>query len=297
MALGGTDILTIDIANPSLNPIPLSGINFMSSLPAGLTVGSALNSMCGGLLATWAPRTILLDSAFLMPGSHCQLQVVVTGAANGAYSVTGMISSHEGGNGTSASTGVIVATYAPPIITAQFGASSLQVGGTTSLTFTITNPNVAVNPNAVRPAALAPGDLTGIGFSDTLPSGLAIATPNGLTGDCGGGTITAPAGGQTISLTGASLAAGASCSFSVAVLAVSAGVQENSTGPVGSVQAASGDPGSATLTVGSATPPPTTTGGPAGTPDPTNVPAIALALAFGAIAALALAARRKGVEA
>jgi hypothetical protein len=89
-----------------------------------------------------------------------------------------------------------------------------------------------------------------------------VATPNGLTGSCGGGTIGAAAGGNTIALTGATLAAGDNCVFSVNVLGVSAGTKSNSTGAVGSTEAGAGDPGSATVTVGaSATQPPTSTGG------------------------------------
>jgi len=88
-----------------------------------------------------------------------------------------------------------------------------------------------------------------------------VATPNGLTGSCGGGTIGAAAGGSTITLTGATLAAGANCVFSVTVLGSSAGTKNNSTGAVGSTEAGPGDPGSAGLVVGtSASQPPTSTG-------------------------------------
>jgi hypothetical protein len=102
---------------------------------------------------------------------------------------------------------------------------SLGVGGTTNLTFTLNNPNSSIS-------------LTGLAFTDTFPAGLIVSTPNGLVSSCGG-TITATAGGNTISLSGATLAAGASCSFSVSVTATGStlGQLTNTTSTVTSAQA------------------------------------------------------------
>jgi len=77
---------------------------------------------------------------------------------------------------------------APPVIIKAFGAASIPLNGATSLTFTIQNNNTTTT-------------LTGVGFSDTLPAGLVVSTPNGLTGSCGGGTITATQATNVISLT------------------------------------------------------------------------------------------------
>ena len=128
------------------------------------------------------------------------------------------------------------ACVAPSTIAKTFGAASISLGGTTTLTFTLTNPNATVA-------------LTGVGFTDTLPSGLLVATPNGLTGTCGGGTITAVAGSGSISLTGAALAATASCSFAVNVTGTSAGTKTNTTSAVTSNESPAGSPATAAVVV------------------------------------------------
>jgi uncharacterized repeat protein (TIGR01451 family) len=62
--------------------------------------------------------------------------------------------------------------------------------------------------------------ITGLSFIDILPDtpaqGLRITNPAVTSNTCGG-TLTAPNGGTAISLTGGSLAAGASCVVSVSV--------------------------------------------------------------------------------
>jgi uncharacterized repeat protein (TIGR02543 family)/uncharacterized repeat protein (TIGR01451 family) len=129
-----------------------------------------------------------------------------------------------------------IAFRATPTITKAFGAASMAPGDTTSLTFTLTNANASIT-------------LTGVGFTDTLPAGLQIADQNGLTGSCGGGTITAPGATPTLSLTGATLPASGSCSFSVNVVATSGGRKDNTTSAVTSNEMPSGSAATATLTV------------------------------------------------
>ena len=127
----------------------------------------------------------------------------------------------------------------PPTIAKSFGAPAIGLGGTTTLTFTVLNPNSAANPQI----------LTGIAFNDTLPGGLMVASPNGLTGSCGGGTITAAAAGNSISLSGAALAAGASCSFSVNILGASSGLHTNLTTAITSGNSGPGNIATAILNV------------------------------------------------
>lgn len=130
-----------------------------------------------------------------------------------------------------------------PTIAKAFGSASIALNETTSLSFTIYNANVS-------------SPLTGVGFTDTLPAGLLVATPNGLIGSCGGGMIVATAASGGIRLTGATLAAGAGCTFSVGVTGTTAGTKNNTTGAVTSVEGGTGGTASASVSVAAATPPP-----------------------------------------
>ncbi len=118
----------------------------------------------------------------------------------------------------------------------SFGAASIPLGGSTSLSFTLTNPNTA-------------STLTGVGVTDTLPAGLVVSTPNGLTGSCGGGTLTATAGSGSVSLSGATLAESASCTFGVNVTGNTSGTKNNVTDAVTSVEGGGGLTASASLAV------------------------------------------------
>ena len=127
-------------------------------------------------------------------------------------------------------------TKLPPTIAKAFGGASVALNGNTTLTFTLANPNSSLS-------------LSGVGFTDAMPSGLTISSPNGLTGSCGGGTITAASGSTSIGLSGAALAAGASCAFTVNVMGATAGAQNNVTSAVTSTEAGNGATASAQITV------------------------------------------------
>jgi arabinogalactan endo-1,4-beta-galactosidase len=137
----------------------------------------------------------------------------------------------------------------PPTISKAYGSASVALNGTTSLTFNLSNPNASVS-------------LGGIGFTDSLPSGQVVASPNGLTGSCGGGTIAALAGSNNVSLSSATLAASASCTFSVNVAGTASGMQTNTTSAVTSNEAGNGTTASANLTVAGPSQQP---------PEPTNI--------------------------
>ena len=121
----------------------------------------------------------------------------------------------------------------PPTIAKSFSAATVSLNSSVTLTFTLSNPNPAT-------------DLTGVSFSDDMPAGLLIANPDSLGGTCDTSVVTLSP--TNISLVGAVLPANSSCTLSIDVLALAAGDQVNTTGPVTSVEGGTG--GTATATVG-----------------------------------------------
>lgn len=122
----------------------------------------------------------------------------------------------------------------PPTITKSFSAATVGLNDSVTLTFTLTNPNPAT-------------DLTGVSFNDNMPSGLIIANPDSLTGTCDPGVITPSV--NNINLVGGTILAGSSCTFSIDVLAVSAGTQVNTTDLVTSNEGGTGNTATATVSV------------------------------------------------
>ncbi len=236
VAEGDTTSLTFTLTNPN-TAVTLTGVAFTDALPAGLTVAPApnLSNTCGGTAtATAGDTAVSLSSGVIPVSSNCTVSVDVRGDTAGAKNNNVQATSNEAGSGN---TGIATTTVvAPPSLSKQFGAASIPLNGTTSLSFTVDNPNSGTT-------------LTGVGFSDSLPSGLEVATPNGLTGSCGGGTITATAGSGSVTLSGASLAATTGCTFSVNVTGITAGTQDNTTGTVTSTEGGTGNTASASIDV------------------------------------------------
>ena len=234
--LGGTSTLSFTVTNPNSNS-SLSNIGFSDTLPAGLVVATpnGLTSTCSGTVTAVPGSTVITYSGGgLTASGSCTFSVNVLSTAAGVFvNTTGAITSTEGGTGGTATDTITV--VAPPTLAKVFAPDQIPLGGTSTLTFTVTNPNSTVM-------------LTGIGFTDTLPAGLVVATPNGVTGTCSG-TVTAIAGSNSISLSGASLAANGSCTFSVNVVGTAAGVLVNTTGAITSTEGGTGGTATDTITV------------------------------------------------
>jgi len=221
--IGGSTSLNFTISNPNA-AVLLSGISFTDDLPAGLVVANpnGFSGSCGGgaIAAPAGSGTVSLIGAMLPAGGNCTFSVNVNGMTSGSKNNTTSPVTSSVGNGNVASATLTVLSL-PPAITATFAGSEIQLlgaGNSTTLNFTITNPNSAT--------------LTGIAFSDMLPAGLVVSTPNGQTGSCGGGTIAAVAASSSIVLSGATLPGATLCTFSVNVTSIAIGVQTNTTSAI-----------------------------------------------------------------
>jgi hypothetical protein len=254
VSLNGTARLEFAIENPNSTE-GLTGISFTDNLPAGLVVASPPNehgpfSTLGTVTAVAGSSTISLSGDLIEAGWTDFVDVDVTGTTAGVKTNTVQATCTEAGPGNTATASLTV--VAPPILHKSFGDASIPVGGTTTLSFTVTNPNVG--------GTFGSGyGLSGVGFSDTLPAGLVIANPNNLT--VGGypnspGTVTAIPGTNVITVSGGHVNPDLPTpKITVSVTGTTPGVKNNTTSAVTSNEAGAGDPASASLTVVVAQPP------------------------------------------
>jgi uncharacterized repeat protein (TIGR01451 family) len=237
--LNGSTSLSFTVGNPN-SSVPLAGVAFTDALPTGLVVSTpnGVAGVCGGgsIAALAAGSSISLSGAALAASASCTFSVNVTGTTPGAkINTTGAVSSTQGGAGATSNTATLT-VLSPPVIAKAFGAASVAPGSSTTLTFTIQNPNASAG-------------LTGVAVTDTLPSGLVVSTPASPSGSCGSGVITATAGATSVTLSAGIIAASGSCSFAVNVTGASTGTKLNSTAAVTSANGGTGNVATASLAV------------------------------------------------
>ena len=243
VAVGGSSSLSFTVSNPN-SGVALSGITFSDTLPAGVTVADGSTLECGGTLTTTAATsTISLSGGALTAGANCVFAVTVTVTTAGPHlNVSGFISATGSGTNTSASGSASdsVTAILPPGIAKLFNPNPILTGGTSTLTFTVSNPN--------------PDDaLSGVQFSDTFPTtpgAMVVANPTGAsTSGCGTPTYAPVVGAGSISFSGGTIAAGGTCMVTVDVTVTPTGDYANTSGSVSATTAGTGNTASDTLTV------------------------------------------------
>ena len=192
----------------------VSGISIIDDQPASVINPLSTDTLVPGSSVNYAGYYPALEPGSQADTVHVTGNATVTGGVNAFASASCNVNS-------------------PPLLTKTFTDIFISLGATTDLMFNI------VNPNGVP--------LTGVGFSDTFPSGIVTDSPLVLIGSCGGGSISTTT--NSIALSGATLPPLGSCTFGVKVAGTSLGLKHNVTGNVTSNEGGAGGKASADVTV------------------------------------------------
>jgi hypothetical protein len=198
-------------------------------------VGSALTTGPGSVVTGTGSKcnifwqvtsSATLDTTTTFKGTIIALQsismnngVALNGRAwarNGALTLINDVIDPTGCAGVPASGGVGASKVFSPV--------SIVLGAVSGMTISLSNANV--------------GAATITSFTDNLPAGLIIAAPSGASTTCGG-TLTAPAGGSTVTLTGGTIPTAVGlipgvCTITLNVTGITVGNKTN-TLPVGAL--------------------------------------------------------------
>lgn len=234
--------LRITFLNPTNQPLTALGV--LDTLPAGVTVPAGPNpsTTCTGATVGAPAANQVQVSGGSIPAAvggvvaSCYAEIDVTVAAQGDYVNT------IGANAITASAGGVPVTnsqptsdtlrakapltihkafsgltldVAPPALPAGFATGTDSKSPGTPLTMTVRLDN----PNNVS--------LTGAAFTDTLPTGLVVATTPTASTTCAGGTVVAAASATQIRLAGATIPAAGFCTVTVNVLSNIPGLYTN----------------------------------------------------------------------
>lgn len=256
---GGSSLTgTVQVTNSSVI-VTGTGTNFSGQLEVGDIVVinsvkytvSAIASATSLTLTTTYAGTSASGLTMGLAGAACTVTALVKANAAGVTSnISGIITAPESGDNTT-STGFATANLTavlPPIIAKLFDPTPILAGGTSTLTFTITNPNLN---NAMG----------SIAFSDTFPispGNMVVASPtNASTSGCGTPTFSPTAGAGSVSFSSGTIAAGGTCSVTVNITAPAIGTYDNTSSAVSTVinsSAVNGNTASASLIVNPANP-------------------------------------------
>lgn len=106
-----------------------------------------------------------------------------------------------------------------PTLVKSFATDPVGIGATSTLNFLLSNPNTV--------------PLSNVSFSDTLPTGISVAS-SGPTTVCGGSLTTSSP--STITFSGGTLNASSSCTIPVTITATTAGTHTNISGSISTTQ-------------------------------------------------------------
>jgi uncharacterized repeat protein (TIGR01451 family) len=231
--------LRITFLNPTTQPA--SNISLIDTMPSGVTIANGPNpfSTCTGAVVTTPTSNQMqvtggnLAAASGGVAASCYAEIDVVAASEGVYVNTipiGAVTATVGGvavSNTQEASDTLRAK-SPVVIHKAIDARTLDAGNPAGFT-TGTATRGAGLPATLTLSIQNPNStsLTGVSLTDSLPANLVVAqTPNAGT-TCSGGTVNAPASANSITLTGATLAANSTCTVTVDVLSNLSGSYTN----------------------------------------------------------------------
>jgi len=217
---GGTSTLTIQLRNYNLATIPNASVT--DTFPAGITgVSFGAATGCGvAPTVNVTPASVVISNATLAVApnanangpSSCNITVVVTAPAAGAFNNTIPAGTMTGGFTYAAANATLTVNNPPNAVTGTKGFSpgSTPQDGTSLLTITLSNSAVVSATNT----AFTDNLLTTMGVS------VSIAITPAPTNSCGG-VLTATPGATSFNLAGGVIGPTGSCVISVPVVVAS----------------------------------------------------------------------------
>ncbi|MEA4812045.1 MAG: sortase [Anaerolineaceae bacterium] len=248
--------MKIVLNNPNLYPLTLSSNpsepGLIDYLPAGMSFATPLNpvSGCGGTIS--AIGNTLKYIGGVIPATagstigSCTFSVNVTSTAG--PNITNQITAGAlkattpGGEATTnaqvSEATLLVNKPLSPTVSKAFASTYIYQGQRVALTITLRNPDLN-------------NSISSVSLTDNLPAGVVIDANPGTTTNCGG-TVSATAGGSSVSLNGGTIAKSSFCTITVYVTSTTSGSYSNII-PAGSIQTKEGvtnaSPASAPLNV------------------------------------------------
>ena len=226
--LGEVVTLTFNIDNSS-SSLSATALDFTDNFPAGMTVANPSNAATtcigGTVTAVSGAAVVGLTGGTVADLTACTVVVDVASNTIGLnQNISGDLTSSLGNSGPAQADLTISGL---PSMTKSFDDAQVFVGQATTLRIVIDNSTTALG-------------ITGLNFSDDLPVGMAVATPDNLNNSCAG---TATTTNNNLSLTGGVVNGNSSCEVSVDVIILNSGTLLNQTSvlstDLGNVAAAS----------------------------------------------------------
>ncbi len=238
IAEGETSTLTIDFYNTNKVGNSETGASpaLIDTLPAGMhIIGTPTTTCSGGNVSTGTDggnAFIRLDGGTFVAGEVCKITAQVTTDTTGIFTnniaVDDLNTLSGARNPDRAEANLRVITK--PTIRKSFSPNSIPKGGTSTLIFTISNPNSA---------SLLPTGLTGVRFTDAL-SNMAIAKPMKISSqNCGDMKHNSVIGGTSFNARNISIPPSSTCTIRVAVTSDTLGSHNNQTSGVETIQTVS----------------------------------------------------------